>query len=103
MRALYATRLGGDAPLDNLEFGDRPAPVPGPGEVRVRVQVCGVCRTDLHPVTFCGECDGCRGGDPMLCRKFMMLSDGSVEGSFAEFVVAPAGNAVRKPASLSFE
>jgi len=23
-------------------------PEPGPGEVRVRVQVCGVCRTDLH-------------------------------------------------------
>ncbi|MDJ1370319.1 zinc-dependent alcohol dehydrogenase family protein [Gulosibacter molinativorax] len=25
-------------------------PEPGPGEVRVRVEVCGVCRTDLHVV-----------------------------------------------------
>lgn len=26
----------------------RTQPEPGPGEVRVRVEVCGVCRTDLH-------------------------------------------------------
>jgi NADPH:quinone reductase-like Zn-dependent oxidoreductase len=38
MRALYASKLGGDAPLTNLEFGERPAPVPGPGEARVRVK-----------------------------------------------------------------
>src|SRR5476651_850084 len=37
MRAVFARRLGGDAPLDNLEIGDRPEPIPGPGEVRVRV------------------------------------------------------------------
>jgi NADPH:quinone reductase-like Zn-dependent oxidoreductase len=38
MRALYAAKLGGDAPLTNLEFGERPTPVPGPGEVRVKVK-----------------------------------------------------------------
>jgi NADPH:quinone reductase-like Zn-dependent oxidoreductase len=38
MRALYATKLGGDAPLANLELGDRPKPEPGPGEVRVKVR-----------------------------------------------------------------
>ena len=27
---------------------ERPVPTPGPGELLVRVQVCGVCRTDLH-------------------------------------------------------
>lgn len=26
------------------------SPEPGPGQVRVRIQVCGVCRTDLHVV-----------------------------------------------------
>ena len=31
-----------------LEFGDVPRPEPGPGEVSIRVEVCGVCRTDLH-------------------------------------------------------
>lgn len=35
------------APLRLVEL---PTPVPGPGEVLVRVEVCGVCRTDLHVV-----------------------------------------------------
>ena len=37
-------------PIDThpLAFVERTDPVPGPGEVRVRVDVCGVCRTDLH-------------------------------------------------------
>jgi propanol-preferring alcohol dehydrogenase len=29
---------------------DLPIPDPGPGEMLVRVDVCGVCRTDLHVV-----------------------------------------------------
>ncbi len=33
-----------------LRYVERPAPRPGPGEVRVRIEVCGVCRTDLHVV-----------------------------------------------------
>lgn len=33
-----------------LALEERPAPEPGEGEVRVRVEVCGVCRTDLHVV-----------------------------------------------------
>jgi propanol-preferring alcohol dehydrogenase len=33
-----------------LEFGDVPRPEPVPGEVSIRVEVCGVCRTDLHIV-----------------------------------------------------
>ena len=148
MRALYATKMGGDTPLANLEFGERPVPVPGPGEVRIRVKAASLNYHDywtlrgvvgypielprilgcdaagvvdaygptppagappvgtevtVYPVTFCGDCDGCRGDDPMLCRKFMMLSDGSVEGSFAQFVVVPACNAVPKPPSLSLE
>jgi alcohol dehydrogenase, propanol-preferring len=31
-----------------LELVERPDPEPGPGELLVRVDVCGVCRTDLH-------------------------------------------------------
>jgi propanol-preferring alcohol dehydrogenase len=31
-----------------LEVAELPTPVPGPGEILVRVEVCGVCRTDLH-------------------------------------------------------
>ena len=33
-----------------LEFGDVPRPEPRPGEVSIHVEVCGVCRTDLHVV-----------------------------------------------------
>ena len=31
-----------------LCFANLPEPEPGPGQVRIRVDVCGVCRTDLH-------------------------------------------------------
>jgi propanol-preferring alcohol dehydrogenase len=33
-----------------LEIGELPKPEPGPGEILVRVEVCGVCRTDLHVI-----------------------------------------------------
>jgi propanol-preferring alcohol dehydrogenase len=47
MRALRvrAPRPAEAAPLELVE---ERVPEPGPGEVRVRVEVCGVCRTDLH-------------------------------------------------------
>jgi propanol-preferring alcohol dehydrogenase len=49
MRAMLLTRPGvvESRPLALVE---RAAPEPGPGEVLVRVEVCGVCRTDLHVV-----------------------------------------------------
>ncbi len=40
----------GDVASEPLAFSDLPAPEPAADEVRVRVQVCGVCRTDLHIV-----------------------------------------------------
>lgn len=33
-----------------LEYVDVETPIPGKGEVLIRVQVCGVCRTDLHVI-----------------------------------------------------
>ena len=47
MRAWTVERT---CPIDHgpLRLVDREDPVPGPREVRIRVQVCGVCRTDLH-------------------------------------------------------
>jgi NADPH:quinone reductase-like Zn-dependent oxidoreductase len=41
------------------------------------------------------------GSDPMLCRRFTMLSDGDFEGTLAEYVVVPARNVVRKPERLT--
>lgn len=49
MRAWQVTTPG---PIDDrpLELVERPVPEPGPEEILVRVDVCGVCRTDLHVV-----------------------------------------------------
>jgi NADPH:quinone reductase-like Zn-dependent oxidoreductase len=147
MRAVFAKQLGGDAPLDNLEIGERPEPALGPGDVRIRVRAATLNHHDLftlrgvvgypispprilgtdasgtvleygpgrppdtpdpgtdvtvYPVVFCGSCTACRGGDPMLCKRFMMLSDGDREGSFADQLVVPAHCVLKKPAALSF-
>src|SRR5579872_3417862 len=147
MRALYAAKLGGDKPLENIEIGERPKPEPKAGEVRVKMRVATLNHHDLftlrgvvgypiapprilgcdgygvvdaygpgrpantpdvgaevvlYPLRFCGDCPGCAGADPMLCRTFTMLSDGDLEGSFAEYVVLPARHVVRKPPQLSW-
>lgn len=84
--------LGCDASGVVDSYGpDRPAGSPDPGSDVV-----------LYPVTQCGRCPACAGADAMLCRRFTMLSDGDLEGSFAEFVVMPARSAVPKPAGLSY-
>jgi propanol-preferring alcohol dehydrogenase len=47
---MRAMRVRAPRPVEDrpLELCEEPVPEPGPGEVRVRVEVCGVCRTDLH-------------------------------------------------------
>jgi NADPH:quinone reductase-like Zn-dependent oxidoreductase len=147
VRAVFAKRLGGDAPLDNLEIGERPEPALGPGDVRIRVRAATLNHHDLftlrgivgypikpprilgtdaagtvleygpdrpadspdpgtdvavYPVVFCESCAACGGGDPMLCKRFMLLSDGDREGSFADQLVVPARCIVKKPAALTF-
>lgn len=49
---MRAMALKSAAPIETspLEMEERPVPQPGPGQVLVRVEVCGVCRTDLHIV-----------------------------------------------------
>ena len=50
--AMRAMVLEKPAPVESRPLSpvDRPTPEPAPGEVGVRVEVCGVCRTDLHLV-----------------------------------------------------
>jgi len=49
MKAMVLDRPG---PVESrpLHLRDLPVPEPGEKEVRIRVEVCGVCRTDLHVV-----------------------------------------------------
>jgi propanol-preferring alcohol dehydrogenase len=49
MKAMIAEKR---APLEErpLQLVERPIPKPGTGEVLIRVEVCGICRTDLHVV-----------------------------------------------------
>ena len=49
---MHAMSLRAPGPVESrpLEAVDKPAPDPGEDEVRVAVEVCGVCRTDLHLV-----------------------------------------------------
>lgn len=46
--AAWSVRLPGPLESDPLELQHKPVPRPGVGELLVRVDVCGVCRTDLH-------------------------------------------------------
>ena len=60
MRAAYATAMGGERPLDNLEVGERPRPEPGPREALVRIEAASLNHHDLWtlrgqvgtPITF---------------------------------------------------
>jgi propanol-preferring alcohol dehydrogenase len=49
MRAMRV-RLPRPVEQGPLELREEAFPEPGPGELRLRVEVCGVCRTDLHVV-----------------------------------------------------
>ncbi|MGB6717173.1 MAG: zinc-binding dehydrogenase, partial [Candidatus Acidiferrales bacterium] len=50
----------------------------------------------------CGRCAACLAGNDNLCRKYTLLGY-LVPGGYAEYVCAPARNAVPMPAGLSFE
>jgi propanol-preferring alcohol dehydrogenase len=49
MRAMLVERR---APVEEkpLRLSDRPAPTPTAGEVLIKVEVCAICRTDLHVI-----------------------------------------------------
>ncbi|MGZ8382260.1 MAG: zinc-dependent alcohol dehydrogenase family protein, partial [Nitrospira sp.] len=49
MRAMVLDHTG-DVSRSPLHLRDRPVPIPQAGQVLVKIQVCGVCRTDLHVV-----------------------------------------------------
>ena len=55
----------------------------------------------LAPGFGCGRCQACAAGDDNLCRAYRILGNG-LDGGYAEYVTAPAANALPKPARLSW-
>ncbi|HTZ45965.1 MAG TPA: zinc-dependent alcohol dehydrogenase family protein [Verrucomicrobiae bacterium] len=128
-----------------LEFSEVADPKPGPGQVLVRVQVCGVCRTDLHVIEgelparlspvipghqvvgriheagpntkrFAkgdrigiawlhqtdGTCGYCQRGEENLCDH-PLFTGYTVNGGYAEWIVAPEAFIYRIPEGLADE
>ncbi len=56
----------------------------------------------LAPVTTCGECAPCRTGRENVCARQRMLGN-SIDGGFAEYVVAPARDAFAIPPEVPVE
>ncbi|HEX9270245.1 MAG TPA: zinc-binding dehydrogenase [Candidatus Limnocylindria bacterium] len=56
----------------------------------------------LAPVTTCGECVACRTGRENVCGRQRMLGN-TIDGGFAEYVVAPARDAYRIPPEIPAE
>ncbi|HUN63345.1 MAG TPA: zinc-dependent alcohol dehydrogenase family protein [Candidatus Sulfotelmatobacter sp.] len=128
-----------------LEFSEVADPDPGVGQVLVRVQVCGVCRTDLHVIEgelppklspvipghqvvgrihetgpnakrFAkgdrvgiawlhqtdGTCEYCQRGEENLCNH-PLFTGYTVNGGYAEWIVAPEGFVYPIPEGLNDE
>ena len=114
MRVVLAQQLGG---IDNVELGERPAPVPAAGQVLIRVHGAGVGPWDVGFLS---------GGFPGLTLPFVAGQEvaGVVEaagdgadvqpgervytslfpagGGFAELALAPADRVAPMPGQVSF-
>ena len=56
----------------------------------------------IIPGLSCGHCPACVSGADHLCRSYGLLGE-TRDGGFAEYLVVPRANVVKKPARLSFE
>ena len=82
--------LGGDAAGDVAEVG--------PAATRLKVGD----RVVVSPRLTCGQCRSCIAGEEELCESPGMMGT-TANGSYAEYVKAPAVNAVPLPDSISYE
>jgi len=71
-------------------------------EVGREVTSCTVGdRVLIYPGLSCGQCEYCTAGKENLCATYHVL--GTLEdGTYAEFVKVPAGNAIPIPANMTF-
>ena len=54
----------------------------------------------LYSLVTCGDCEYCRAGHVTVCPQHQIIGE-HVNGGLAEYVIAPARNLIKKPASLS--
>ncbi|NKQ53837.1 zinc-binding dehydrogenase [Amycolatopsis sp. K13G38] len=130
MFAVYAQEPNQDSPLDSLVVGERPDPEVPQGWVKVAVKAASLNMHDIWTLRGVGikpdqfpmilGCDGAGvtedgtevvlhsvvnapgwQGDDTLDPKRTLLTE-KHQGTFADYVVVPARNAVPKPASMSF-
>ncbi|MFZ0921438.1 MAG: zinc-binding dehydrogenase [Candidatus Acidiferrales bacterium] len=87
-------------PMPHINGSDISGEIAAVGEI-----VTGIAPGEkvlLQPGISCGRCAACLAGNDNLCRKYTLLGY-LVPGGYAEYVCAPARNAVPMPAGLSFE
>src|SRR4051794_1210917 len=130
MFAVYAAEPNPDDPIAALRIGERPEPEVPEGWVAVRVRAASLNMHDLWTLRGVGikpdrfpmilGCDGAGvledgtevvlhsvinapgwQGDDTLDPKRTLLTE-KYQGTFADYVVVPARNAVPKPPGLSF-
>ncbi|MFD4249411.1 zinc-binding alcohol dehydrogenase family protein [Amycolatopsis thermoflava] len=130
MFAVYASEPNPENPLDALTVGERPEPEVPSGWVKVAVKAASLNMHDIWTLRGVGikpdqfpmilGCDGAGvledgtevvlhsvinapgwQGDDTLDPKRTLLTE-KYQGTFADYVVVPARNAVPKPARLSF-
>jgi len=107
----------GKGPIENLYLGEEPKPVPMPGQVLVKIKAFGLNRMDLSqreghypPPPGCSSILGVEfsgyvaelGTDVSgwsIGDEVFGLAGG---GAYAEFIVSPQENILRKPAYLSW-
>ncbi|HET9495452.1 MAG TPA: galactitol-1-phosphate 5-dehydrogenase [Chloroflexia bacterium] len=60
-------------------------------------------RVAVNPLLYCGECPDCRAGNEQICRNRKTIGvNTGLMGAFAEYVVAPARNAIPLSDDTSF-
>jgi NADPH:quinone reductase-like Zn-dependent oxidoreductase len=56
----------------------------------------------VNPGLSCGHCERCLAGEDNLCPKYEILGEHRF-GAYAEYLVVPEANLLKKPQNLSFE
>ncbi|MEZ5832578.1 MAG: zinc-binding alcohol dehydrogenase family protein [Dongiaceae bacterium] len=113
MRAIVLEKFGG---LDSLIYRDLPMPEPKPGQVLIEIKAFGINHAEMHMrrgewaeaakvigIECVGLVKACPGGEFPVGAKVAALMGGlgrTINGSYAEYTVAPASNVALIEADL---